>query len=107
MYSLEFALSLANYIYLSILLKASPGQRDAGLFLYLIKETRSGERSVKYQGGSGSDTPAPCRGLEGDVAEGSMGERSSHLHVARLQAQAGGGESQGRRSCERFGLRPS
>lgn len=44
MYSLEFALSLANYIYLSVLLKASPGQRDAGLFLYLIK--RSTEEKI-------------------------------------------------------------
>lgn len=74
LYSLEFALSLANYIYLSILLKASPGQRDAGLFLYLIKETHSGERSVKYQGSSVSDTLASGRGLEGDVAEGLVGQ---------------------------------
>lgn len=58
MYSLEFALSLANYIYLSILLKASPGQRDAGLFLYLIKRKNSGERSVKHEGSSVADTPA-------------------------------------------------
>lgn len=105
MYSLEFALSLANYIYLSILLKASPGQRDAGLFLYLIKEMHSRERSVKYQGSSVSDTPGPGRGLEGDLSEGSIGARNSHLHVAWLQA--GGGESQGRRSCQQFGLRLS
>lgn len=77
LYSLEFALSLANYIYLSILLKASPGQGDAGLFLYLIKEMHSGERSVKYQGSSVSDTPALAgRGqVEGTLA----GIRNCHL----------------------------
>jgi len=84
LYSLEFALSLANYIYLSILLKASPGQRDASLFLYLIKEMRSGERSVKYQGSSVSDAQASGRGLEGDAAEGSTGARSSQPHAEWL-----------------------
>lgn len=69
MYSLEFALSLANYIYLSILLKASPGQRDAGLFLYLIKRKNSGERSVKHEGSSVADTPAlgGCRSRGWDL----------------------------------------
>lgn len=77
MYSLEFALSLVNYIYLSILLKASPEQRDAALFLYLIKEMHSRERSVKYQGCSVSGTLVSGRGLEGDVSE--VDSRSKEL----------------------------
>lgn len=53
---MEFALSLANYIYLSVLLKASPGQRDAGFFLYLIKRSIAEKICETWRelGGTGS-----------------------------------------------------
>lgn len=103
MYSLEFALSLANYIYLSILLKASPGQRDAGLFLYLIEEMHSGERSVKYQGSSMSDIPALAGAGRGHC-RGDIG-RSKELPPPEAWLRAGGRESWARTSHLWFGLR--
>lgn len=101
MYSLEFALSLANYIYLSILLKASPGQRDAGLFLYLMKETHSKERSVKYQGSAVSDTLDSGRGLEGALPGGQQ-EQGQPQRRAAAGTRRG---NRGTRSWQQFGLR--
>lgn len=103
MYSLEFALSLANYIYLSILLKASPGQRDAGLFLYLTEEMHSGERSVKYQGTSVSDVPAQAGAGRGHC-RGDTG-RNKELPPPEAWLRAAGRESWVRTSHLWFGLR--